>query len=86
MYVFIDKELIVSMFELKCDIEFVGFDDDFVSFVLELRIVSSLSCDFGISDVIFFEIKKMVKSKKIEEFLIRGEKGYNLVNWDFGNW
>lgn len=46
-------------------------DDLFNLFlILDFRIVSSLSCDLGIGDVLFFEIKRIIKSKKREEFWI----------------
>ena len=86
LHVSTDKESIVSTSEPKCDTESAGPGDDSVNSASELRTVSSLSCDSGISDVTFSETKKTVKSKKIEESSIRGEKGHNPVNQDSGNW
>ena len=86
LHVSTDKESIVSTSEPKCDTESAGRGDDSVNSASELRTVSSLSCDSGISDVTFSETKKTVKSKKIEESSIRGEKGHNPVNQDSGNW
>ncbi|XP_022783695.1 uncharacterized protein LOC111324413 isoform X2 [Stylophora pistillata] len=86
MHLSTDRESIIGTSEPKCDTESARLCDDSFNSTSELRTVSSLSCDSGISDATFSETKRTVKSKKIEESSAGGEKGNNPVNEYSGNW